>query len=131
MYTLESTSNYTIRDANGNTVLILSSAYPERVSAIVENLNNGSLRIEDLKEQQLLYATILYPTSAGYQAFKLLNSETRPHENYVLRQVENAISNDVQKLLAVGIEPFVEFSYHENGLPKSVTVRPRTPEDKD
>lgn len=39
------------------------------------------------------------------------------------------VSESCNKLIQAGIEPFLEYSYDENGLPKSVTVRPRRDDD--
>jgi hypothetical protein len=77
MYTFESTQNpktgaihNTIRDSNGAIILSITSAYPERVAEIVNNLNDGSLSVKDLLEQYLVYARIICPTSVEYIAFK-------------------------------------------------------------
>ena len=46
-------------------------------------------------------------------------------------ELNRLVSESCNKLFQAGYEPFIEMGYDENGLPNSVTVRPRRPEDKD
>lgn len=46
-------------------------------------------------------------------------------------KLNRKVADECQQLLAAGVEPFLEFTYDDNGLPKSVTVRPRRDDDPD
>ena len=54
-----------------------------------------------------------------------------PELHNKMEEIQREIAERCHKLEAMGYEPFLEFTYGEDGLVKTAIVRPHRPEDND